>query len=55
MRIGLQWILDHKIWGRKKSGLIGLKVVTVPLTAAWIWEIVSLINPRGVLKKELDT
>lgn len=39
--LGLQWILDHKVWGRRKRGLIGLTVVAVPLMAAWIWEIVS--------------
>jgi ABC-type sugar transport system permease subunit len=40
--LGLQRILDHKTWSRKKRGLIGLTVVAVPLVAAWIWEMVSL-------------
>ena len=38
--LGLQMIRDHKVWGRRKRGLIGLTVVAVPLVAAWIWEIV---------------
>ncbi|ETS83637.1 hypothetical protein PFICI_05513 [Pestalotiopsis fici W106-1] len=39
---GLQWILDHKTWGRKKRGLIGLTVVSVPIIAAWVWEMIRV-------------
>lgn len=39
---GLQWILDHKTWGRRKRGLIGLTVVSVPILAAWVWEMVRV-------------
>jgi hypothetical protein len=41
---GLQKILDHKMWGRQRRGLVGLTVVSVPLMVAWIWEI---IRSRG--------
>ncbi len=41
---GLQKILDHKTWTRRKRALIGLAVVGIPLLAAWIWEIVRTRN-----------
>ncbi|TKA24753.1 hypothetical protein B0A50_05741 [Salinomyces thailandicus] len=40
--LGLQLILDHKVWGRRKRGLVGLTVVAFPLVAAWIWEIIRV-------------
>ena len=40
--LGLQWILDNQRWGRRKRALIGLTVVTIPLTAAWVWEIIRV-------------
>lgn len=36
----LRSILDHETWGRRKRGLIGLTVVSLPLVAAWVWEMV---------------
>ncbi|KAK6396800.1 hypothetical protein LTR65_008698 [Meristemomyces frigidus] len=39
---GIQMILDHKVWGRRKRALVGLTVVAVPLVAAWIWEIIRV-------------
>jgi hypothetical protein len=38
----LRSILDHEAWGRRKRGLVGLTAVSVPLVAAWIWEMVSM-------------
>ena len=37
---GLQNILDHKTWHRQKRALVGLAVVSTPLMAAWIWEMI---------------
>ncbi|KAI0129691.1 hypothetical protein BJ170DRAFT_617268 [Xylariales sp. AK1849] len=39
---GLQWILDHKGWGRRKRGLIGLTAVSVPMLVAWVWEMIRV-------------
>lgn len=39
---GLQWILDHKVWGRRKRGLIGLTAVSAPMIIAWVWETVRV-------------
>jgi hypothetical protein len=41
---GLQKILDHKTWTRRKRALMGLAAVGIPLMAAWIWEIVRTRN-----------
>ncbi|EXJ79501.1 hypothetical protein A1O1_08765 [Capronia coronata CBS 617.96] len=41
---GLQKLLDHKIWSRRKRALIGLLTIGIPLMAAWIWEIVRVRN-----------
>lgn len=53
---GLKYILDHKTRGRQKRALIGLAVVSIPLTAAWIWEIVRVrdYNRRDPPKHPLD-
>ncbi|KAF2765746.1 hypothetical protein EJ03DRAFT_318915 [Teratosphaeria nubilosa] len=40
--LGLQVILDHKAWSRRKRGLIGLTAVVVPLVAAWIWQFIRV-------------
>ncbi|KAI7788259.1 hypothetical protein LA080_012326 [Diaporthe eres] len=40
----LRSILDHETWGRRKRGLIGLTVVSVPLVAAWVWEMIRTRN-----------
>lgn len=36
----LHLILDNPKWPRRKRGLIGLGFVAIPLSLAWIWEIV---------------
>jgi hypothetical protein len=36
----LQKILDHKAWTRRTRAFLGLAAVSVPMLAAWIWEIV---------------
>ncbi|KIX09036.1 uncharacterized protein Z518_00114 [Rhinocladiella mackenziei CBS 650.93] len=41
---GLQKLLDHKTWTRRKRGFAGLAVVGAPLMAAWIWEIIRVHN-----------
>lgn len=41
---GLQWILDHKTWGRRKRGLIALTAVSAPMIVAWVWEIIRVRN-----------
>lgn len=41
---GLQKILDHKIWTRRKRAFLGLTTVGVPLMGAWIWEIIRVRN-----------
>ncbi|KAK6076012.1 transmembrane transporter-like protein [Seiridium cupressi] len=41
---GLQWILDHKVWGRRKRGLVGLTVVATPMIVAWVWEMIRVRN-----------
>lgn len=40
----LRSILDHETWGRRKRGLVGLTVVSVPLVAAWVWEMVRILQ-----------
>ncbi|KAF2873894.1 hypothetical protein BDV95DRAFT_356346 [Massariosphaeria phaeospora] len=46
----LQWVLDRPYWGRRKRGLIGLTCISVPLVAAWIWEMIRTRNyNRSVL------
>ncbi|KAF2188994.1 hypothetical protein K469DRAFT_564889 [Zopfia rhizophila CBS 207.26] len=40
----LQWILDRPTWGRRKRGLIGLTVVSVPMLGAWMWEMIRVRN-----------
>lgn len=40
--IVLQKIFDHTAWRRQTRALVGLAYVAVPLTAAWIWEIVRV-------------
>ena len=39
---GLQKILDHKTWPRRKRAFIGLAIVGTPFMAAWIWEIIRV-------------
>ncbi|EXJ75640.1 uncharacterized protein A1O5_00147 [Cladophialophora psammophila CBS 110553] len=39
---GLQKILDHKTWHRRKRAFIGLAVVGTSLIAAWTWEIIRV-------------
>ncbi|EXJ91481.1 hypothetical protein A1O3_00029 [Capronia epimyces CBS 606.96] len=41
---GLQKILDHKTWTRRKRAFIGLAAVGIPMTAAWIWEMARVRN-----------
>lgn len=41
---GLHVILDRPTWTRRKRGLAGLAFVGVPLSVAWVWEI---IRTRG--------
>ncbi|KAI1617328.1 hypothetical protein EDD36DRAFT_450976 [Exophiala viscosa] len=41
---GLQKILDHKTWTRRKRAFVGLAAVGIPLMGAWIWEIVRVRN-----------
>ncbi|KAI3393409.1 hypothetical protein diail_4304 [Diaporthe ilicicola] len=40
----LRSILDHETWSRRKRGLIGLTVVSIPLVAAWVWEMIRTRN-----------
>lgn len=40
----LHVILDRPAWSRRKRGLAGLAFVGVPLSAAWLWEV---IRTRG--------
>jgi MFS family permease len=40
----LQKIFDHTVWKRKTRALLGLAYVAIPLTAAWIWEMVRVRN-----------
>jgi len=42
--IGLQMVLDHKVWLRRTRAFLGLAIVGIPLMAAWIWEIVRVRN-----------
>jgi len=42
--LGLQKILDHKAWTRRRRAFTGLATVGTPLMAAWIWEIVRVRN-----------
>jgi len=42
--LGLQLILDNEKWKRKTRAFIGLTVVGIPLTGAWIWEIIRVRN-----------
>jgi hypothetical protein len=37
---GLKKILDNKNWHRRKRAFVGLAAVSVPLVAAWIWQLV---------------
>ncbi|KAH6670604.1 hypothetical protein B0J14DRAFT_628416 [Halenospora varia] len=37
-------LLDHDAWKRKTRALLGLAYVAIPLTAAWIWEMVRVRN-----------
>ncbi|KIW38893.1 uncharacterized protein PV06_08718 [Exophiala oligosperma] len=39
---GLQKILDHKTWPRRKRAFVGLAVVGIPLMGAWMWEIIRV-------------
>jgi hypothetical protein len=39
---GLQKILDHKTWPRRKRAFVGLATVSIPLMGAWIWEIIRV-------------
>jgi hypothetical protein len=45
--LGLQQILDHSSWRRRKRALLGLAYIAIPLWAAWIWEIVRVSRWHG--------
>lgn len=38
----LQALLDHKSWRRRSRAFAGLSFVGMPLTTAWIWEIIRV-------------
>ena len=41
---GLQKILDHTAWSRRKRAFVSLATVSTPLMASWIWEIIRVRN-----------
>lgn len=44
----LRSILDHETWGRRKRGLLGLTAVSLPLVAAWVWEMVRSLREKEI-------